>query len=206
MPKIDNSLLQKVEKYITDQLNSKLPEGMLYHSLDHARRVVNAIDEIGTKEGLNEEEMILSKIAGWFHDIGFTESIDDHEIKSAEIASRFLKDEGLSEKHLKEVDQAIMATIIPQNPRNKIGAVLCDADMYHVTGDDYFEHANLMREEIRVLKNVDMSKVEFAQLSFIFFSQHHFHTDYGKNVLQKKKDITMKLLEEKIQKGGSKQE
>ena len=155
MSKIDQSLLQKVEKYVADQLDEKLPEGVLYHSADHARNVVDAIEEIGTKEGLSNEEMILSKIAGWFHDIGFTVSHIDHEIKSAEIANRFLAGEGLEEKHLKDVEKAIMATLIPQNPKNKIGTVLCDADMYHVTTDDYFEQANLMREEMKVIKNME---------------------------------------------------
>ena len=206
MLEIDLSLLNKVEQFVTDQLKSKLPEGILYHSADHARKVVNAIDEIGKKEGLGEEEMILSKIAGWFHDIGFTESHEDHEIKSAEIANRFLKDAGLDEKHLIDVEKAIMATIIPQNPKNKIGAVLCDADMYHVTTNEYFEQANLMREEFKLVKNMETSKGEFEKLSFIFFSQHHFHTEYGKTVLQEKKDATMKLLQEKIEKTGAKRE
>jgi len=142
--------------------------------------------------------MILTKISAWLHDIGFTVSHHDHELKSAEIAVAFLREKELDADKIKLVENAILATRIPQEPKDEISKVLCDADMYHITTDEYFEQANLMRKETKAIKMIDITKVEFERLSYIFFNQHFFHTNYGKTVLQEKKEKTMELLVQKI--------
>lgn len=206
MANIDQNLLQETEQYVVDLLKKKLPEGVLYHSEDHARRVATAVEEIGKAEGLSEEELILAKIGAWMHDIGFTESYHDHETTSAKIASAFLKGKGIEKDKIKLVTEAILATRIPQEPNDNISRVLCDADMYHLTKDDYFEQANLMREEMKLCKAFDLDKVEFDRISLLFFNQHQFKTKYGQDVLQEKKDNTLQLLQQKIEKHTSKRE
>lgn len=206
MTNINNSLLQESEQYVTGLLSKGLHEGLVYHTDEHSRYVVAAVEEIGKEEGLSEEELILAKIAAWFHDVGYCQSLDDHETESVKIAVEFLKNKGVPEKDIKQVEDSIMATVIPQSPKDKISAVLCDADMHHVSSPDYAEFANLLREEHKVSKNIDLSKKEFDKLSYIFFNKHHFHTKYGMEVLQKKKDITMENLQEKIEKKADKKD
>lgn len=206
MARIDQALLKETELFLVKELNEKLPEKIMYHSEEHARRVVEAVDEIGMAEGLSEEELRMAKISAWLHDIGFTVSHHDHELHSAEIAKAFLQDKGVDKKHIEQINDAILATRIPQEPKDKISEVLCDADMYHITSEEYFELANLMREESKLIKKIDIDKVEFERLSYIFFRQHHFHTSYGKDVLQKKKEKTMDILVQKLDKHASKRE
>lgn len=206
MASIDQALLQETEKYLVKELKEKLPESIMYHSEDHARRVVEAVDEIGKAEGLSEEELILAKISAWLHDIGFTVSHHDHELHSAEIAEAFLYEKGLEKKKIRQVLDAILSTRIPQEPKDQISEVLCDADMIHVTRDDYFEIANLMREEMGLIKKMNIDKAEFHRLSYIFFNQHKFHTNYGETVLDENKKKVMEELLQKLDKQTAKRE
>jgi len=204
MTKIDKSLLQESEQFVTKLLSKEIPEGLVYHTEDHSRYVVAAIKEIGKEEGLSEEELTLTMICGWFHDAGYSRSLDDHEAESVKIAVEFLENKGVADSYIKQVEDSIMATTIPQAPKDKISAVLCDADMYHVSSPDYGEYANLLREEHKISKNINRTKREFDILSYVFFTNHHFHTNYGKEVLQKKKEMTMENLQEKIEKKADK--
>ena len=204
MASIDQTLLKEVENFVVAELKEKLPDNILYHSEDHVRLVVDAVEEIGKAEGISEEEMLVAKISAWFHDIGFVESHHDHEIRSVEIANNFLKEKNVDDKTLKQVENAILATRIPQEPKDNISAVLCDADMIHVSRDDYFEIANLMREEMISIKKMDVDKTEFNRLSYIFFNQHRFHTKYGQSVLSEKKNRIMEQLLEKLDKQTAK--
>lgn len=206
MDSIDQQLLNDVENFVVTQLKEKLPENILYHTEDHARLVVGAVDVIGKAEGLSKEELVLAKISAWFHDIGFTESYYDHEERSVKIAIAFLKDKGLEDKAIKQVKNAILATRIPQEPKDRISMVLCDADMIHLTRDDYFELAKLMQEETKSIKKIDIDNIEFRRLSYIFFGQHHYHTEYGQGVLQEKKEQIMKKLLQKIDKQTAKKD
>ena len=206
MTKIDKSLLQECELFVTELYSKELPKGLVYHSADHSRYVVSAVEEIGKAEGLSEEELNLAMISGWFHDVGYCMSMDDHETESVKIAVKFLKDKDVADKWIDQVKESILATVVPQDPKDKISAVLCDADMYHITSPDYAEYANLLREEHKVSKNIKLSRSEFDKLSYVFFTNHHFHTTYGKEVLQKKKEITMENLQEKIEKKADKQD
>jgi len=206
MTKIDQTLLKNTEQFLVEQLAGTVPAGLIYHSEEHARNVVAAVDEIGRNEGLTEEQLILAMVSAWLHDIGFISSVDKHEEESARIARDFLIAKGLKDENIRQVEAAIMATMIPQTPKDKIAAVLCDADMYHLTTENYFELANLMREENKLVKNIDMSRTEFEKMSYDLFVNHQFQTEYGKSVLQKKKEANMKLLQQRLEKNEAKRD
>ena len=179
---------------------------MVYHTLDHTRFVVEMAELIGKESGLSEEEIDIARIGAWFHDIGYASAPDKHESVGADMAVEFLASKDVDEEIIKTIKGCILATRIPQNPDDTISAVVCDADLYHLSSDDYYEYANLLREESKVIKGLEFSKLEFDKLSVMFFMQHQYHTEYGKTVLQKGKDKNFESLKENIDKKSVKRE
>jgi len=77
-----NKILQKAEFFITDLYNKKLDKDFIFHSLDHTRRTVKAVNLIGEKEGVTPSDLEILNLAAWFHDAGYTEKYDNHEKSS----------------------------------------------------------------------------------------------------------------------------
>ena len=64
-----------------------------------------------------------------FHDVGYLFNLKEHETQSCFELKLYLAKYNISNEKTLAICEAIMATKIPQNPTNKIGAVLCDADL-----------------------------------------------------------------------------
>ena len=200
MKKINETLVAESEKYITDLLDHKLPAEMTYHTVRHARKVAGAARTIGLDSGLSTDDLNLVVLSAWFHDVGYAESYTDHETHSANMAAGFLKAHEISQAQIDLVKNAIYATRIPQNPQSKIAEVLCDADMYHLAGSDYYEHVERMRDERKRVEHIKLSKNDFDKISVRFFGIHHYFTPYGKNILQQGKDKNLAMIKENIEK------
>ena len=81
-----NQLLPDVEAYVNELLTKEYPDGLVYHNIDHTRRVVKQAEIIGMHENLNKEDMDIVKIAAWFHDVGYLKKYHGHEEISIQIA------------------------------------------------------------------------------------------------------------------------
>lgn len=122
-------------------------------------------------------------VSALFHDVGYVYKDKDHEIKSVEIAKEFLSSKGIEKKQIDKVANFILATKVPQNPKDKISEVLCDADLMHFETGEYFEKVELLRREWKNTGLHVSNKTRFDLNSIVFFKTHSYHTDYGKNVL-----------------------
>lgn len=200
MGKIDSNLLEEAEKFVVDLLMAKVPEGLLYHSPEHSRYVVNASEMIGKESSLNQQEIDLAKITAWFHDVGYAISTEDHETESKKLAEQFLSSKGIDPSQIKEVTESIEATRIPQSPRSKIAEVVCDADMLHLSSPDYYDQANHLRKEQAFIHHQRIRKQDFDILSLAFFKAHTYHTNYGKTVLQIGKEKNYNMIQKKVEK------
>ena len=200
MYKIDDPLLAKAKQFVLKLLEDKLKPNLVFHTPEHTRYVVKAAGEIGEKEGLSPEEMNLARFCAWFHDVGYTEAYEGHEKISVAIATAFLEKEGADAELLSQVEEIIMATKIPQNPTNKIARVLCDADLKHLSENNYYDYAEMIRQENKLTENRKISKLEFDIQSVKFFQQHHYHTEYGKKTLQPGKEKNLNMIKGKIEK------
>jgi len=198
MKKPDQDMIKRAKQYVTRLLEEELPENIIYHTVDHTSMVVNNAEIIGEKEGLSEEEMNIVRLAAWFHDTGYINKCEGHEKDSANIASDFLHNEYLDKEEIEKVKECIEATVIPQNPRSKMAQVVADADLMHLGNKDYIELADLMRKEWNITQEKKVSKKQFDEISLKFFGQHHYHTDYGKKVLERNKQKNLDSIKKRI--------
>ncbi len=75
-----------IQEIILDKLEKELPRFVHYHNVKHTVDVVTEVELIGWAEGCTDEEILLLKTAGLFHDAGIIESFDNHEYYGAKLA------------------------------------------------------------------------------------------------------------------------
>lgn len=193
------NILGLVESYARDILWKELPEEITYHSINHTIDVVSSAIEIGRKQNLEDSEIELLQIAAWFHDLGYTQSAESHEQKGAEIARDFLESHGYPIEAIEKVVGCIMATQMPQNPRNYLEQILCDADLMHLAGEDYFKKADLLHKEIQFTKSCKISEIEWLRMNQDFLNKHCFFTDYAKDNYESAVKENLKKVRQRLQ-------
>ena len=190
----DEEVLKMVEEYTTTLLKEKLTTGHYFHDLKHTQEVVQGCVEICTNLNFYSEEITTVSIAAWFHDTGYCNKYKDHEIESTRIAMGFLAPLHFPEQSIKEIISMIRATKYPQQPVTLMEKVICDADFYHFSREDYPAHERALRKEWEIYLHLTFSDGEWARLNYEMLKKHSYYTAYGQKTLQTGKDKNIKNL------------
>lgn len=185
--------LQRLQSYILDKLHTKLPEWLTYHNAEHTELVIRSAIELGESEGLSKLELSLLHTAAIMHDTGFLTTYKDHEEASCEFARKLLPDFGYSEAQINKVCDLIMATKLPQTPPNKLGNILCDADLYYIGTEDYSVFANRLFRELKH-NNPSLSNEAWLKQQISFLKSHTFFSTSANEKLGAKKHSNLKKL------------
>ena len=198
MKLIDNALIKEAKQYISSLLTTELSENCVFHTINHTLDVVSNAEIIGRYCKLDENSLNVLRICALFHDVGYVDAYDDHELFSAERARTYLYSKKIDPEIIDQVEKAILSTKTPQNPKDQISRILCDADLMNLTFDDYFEQLDLMRKEWEKVGKAKLNSHEFHISSLEFFQSHEYHSKYGKKVLQPKKEQTELKIRNKV--------
>lgn len=191
-------MISESERYVTELLDNELSKDCMFHTKKHTLEVVRNAKIIGEYSKLGEDSKNILLISALFHDVGYISSYEDHEIESAAYATDFLRSKNIDETIIEKVVECIMATRMPQQPKNEISRILCDADLMNLTFDDYFEQIDLMRQEWENTGKAKLNKYQAYVTSLDFFKAHQYHSEYGKKILQPKKEKTESKIKLKI--------
>lgn len=165
---------------IYDHIIAKLQQGLsprlTYHCIDHTLDVLKQSMRIATEENItDQEDIFLLQVAALYHDCGFIYIYSGHEAKGCELAREELPGFGLTENQVEKICGMIMATKIPQSPKNKLEEIICDADLDYLGRDDFEPISNnLYREflDYGFVKDHD----DWMQKQISFFELHHYFT------------------------------
>jgi len=195
--KISEPEVLDISNFVKELLIKNLSDNFSFHNFDHANYVAEKSEFIGKKCGLDESDINLIKASAWFHDTGYTIDPNNHEEESIKIAEEYFINKNFSEEIIEQVKKCIISTKITEIPEDNLSKVLCDADLMHLTEDDYFERVNKMRKEWKNLSGEKIGKRNFYKTSLNFFKKHDFYTDYGKTELYPKKEQIFEKLKKK---------
>lgn len=198
MNKINDKILKEAENFVTVFLAKNLSDNFKFHTIYHTKYVVENSELIGRECGISEDEINILKLSAWFHDVGYAVDPADHEKESVNIATKFLISKEVDEAIIKQVERCILATKIPQQPKDLLSKIICDADLKHLTEDNYFEEIDKMRIEWTNLLGEKIGKRKFHKNSVKFFKAHQYHTDYGRKILAPKKEKILNLIKKEI--------
>src|ERR1700730_16162144 len=195
-----HNVYKKVEDFVRELYEKNETNKLLFHNLKHTESVVEHAKEIAAHYQLEEREQFILYSAAWFHDTGhlFSEP-EGHEMKSVEIMREFMKKFVQDEQLLTEIEQTILATKLPANPKNILQEIMADADTYHL-GTKEFKVTNKKVKKEYELRKVEMPKKDWNENALKFLGSHKFYTSYCKELLDKGKEENMQRLRKKIKK------
>ncbi len=177
-------ILNKLEKELTDKLT--------YHGKHHTLDVLNITRELCEAEDISRKNTTLLKTAALYHDCGFTETYTNHEEKGCEIAQRTLPDFGYSAIDIEKICGMIMATKIPQSPKNHLEQIICDADLDYLGREDFYSIGNSLYEEFMEY-NVIQDEQSWNRLQVGFLGGHNYFT---KTTLDRRENKKQEYLKE----------
>ncbi len=186
------ALFEMLESFQTNNI----PTSSSYHNIHHIKSVVDAVKFYGKKEQVSKQDLLYLQLAAWLHDIGFVWSPVDHEKKGCEYAKTILTQLGFSVDIIEKINGMIMATKIPQSPKNLLEKIICDADLDYIGKDNYAEISGLLLKEIS-LKNT-ISEIDWLVIQKNFLESHTYFTKTANKLRTKNKnkiivDITNKI-------------
>jgi len=197
-------LSRKIQEHVQAVFHAQKDKTFVYHNLDHTQNVVKATSQIANHYQLSEKDFFIVTTAAWFHDAGYFADYKNHETKSSEMATVFLRNNFIEEETVQAVVNCILATRVPQSPKNKLEEIVCDADLFHLGTDDFTENNRRMRKETETRKGVKISKDEWRKGTILLFEMHHYFTDYCQLLLNDKKQENFERLQAKAQEKGQK--
>ncbi len=191
--------LEKFESWIRKMFENRQKSEFCYHNIEHTLQIVDKVREIGEYYGLENEEKEDLFFAGWMHDVGYWEGKGEgHEARGAEMAEEYLIQLGIDKQRVDRIKSLILATRIPQNPQNLLEEIICDADLFHLSSDQFYDQTLLLRKEKENSGYGEIPLSEWLTGSQVFMLSHHYHTEYAKKFLQPGKEKNLKLIEMKI--------
>jgi len=189
-----DNLLQAVRDYVIVFLTENLSQQLTFHNINHTYEVVSAVREIAGENTLSDEDLCALEIAAWFHDCGYAFCYKGHEEESNRIAKNFLENFNCDASFIDKVLKCIESTKYPQNPVSNIEKVICDADMFHLTRTNYHMYEKALRLEFEKFLGLTFTDEEWQMENHIFLQHQHYFTSYGKDVLEKFKDVNIQLM------------
>ncbi|NPA37067.1 MAG: HD domain-containing protein [Chlorobi bacterium] len=206
MKTITTDLVKEAEDFVHNLLKKELSCDYVFHNIDHTRYVAEKAGLIGKNSGLSEAELNIVVFSAWFHDVGYIKGYENHEKRSADMAEEFLSSKDIGPDIIDTVKSCILATRMPQLPKNLLSQVLCDADMAHMADDNYFDWFKRSRKEWNNTKDNKVNKVKYLEMSKEFFENHNYFTEYAQKELLPGKEKNLKLLDEKLNSEKSKKD
>ena len=139
-----------IQSCILLKLRNGLSKDLTYHTVQHTLDILKNAERIAASENINsEEDLFLLKVACLYHDSGFLFTYKGHEEESCNLAKKDLPVFDCNKKEVKIICRLIMATRIPQTPRNKLEEIICDADLDYLGTPDFFKLSNRLFSELK---------------------------------------------------------
>ncbi len=185
--------------FALDRLRQDLPADLAYHNLWHtASDVLPSSMRLAERSGVPEADLRLLAVAAAYHDVGFTETSIHHELIGARMAAQTLPDFGFSDVQIEKIMGMILATRLPQSPRNLLEEILADADLDVLGRADFWpRNVDLRQEGINYGREVPLVQWFEGQLAFL--KNHCYFTAAAHTLRDEIKKQNIVLLEAKLQ-------
>jgi len=187
-----------MEKFVINLLLENLPGTYFYHNHQHTLHVMANAERIGSHEGVTEKEMQLIKAAALWHDTGYILTYVGHEHESCLLAKKQLPAFGFTDADITKICGMIMATMVPQDPHNKLENIIADADLEYLGTPQAAEIAHQLFMELQTVYPA-LTEKEWNKSQFSFIKEHHYFTDYCKQTNEPQKQLYLQEVKRLVQ-------
>ncbi len=186
-----------IQEIILDKLERELPDYLFYHNVKHTVDVVTEVELIGWGEGCSDEEILILKTAGLFHDVGHTVTYDNHEYHGTIIAKEMLPKYNYSPEQIERICAIIMSTKLPPKPTNLLEDIICDSDLDYLGRSDFIPVSNTLFEELKA-QNKMGSLNDWNKIQVKFISGHQYFTKTARSLREVNKQLQIERIQSLI--------
>ena len=186
------------KKHVLKLLKTDLDKNLHFHGYNHTPDVLEAVERLAVMEGINaDEEILMLRTGALYHDTGFLYQSKGHEAISIEIAREKLPRFYYTPTQIETIAGIIQATQLPQNPKNHLEQIICDADLDNLGREDFYVKTHLLRLELAE-KGIVKTPLEWYRGLIPFLENHNYFTESAKKLRQAKKEQHIKELKELV--------
>jgi len=186
-----------MQEIILDKLEKELPDYLYYHNVKHTVDVVTEVELIGWGEGCTDEEILLLKTAGLFHDAGHTIAYDNHEFYGTQLAKEMLPKYNYTPEQIELICSIIMSTRLPPRPTNLLENIICDSDLDYLGRSDFIPVSNTLFEELKA-QNKMGSLNDWNKIQVKFISGHQYFTETARSLREVNKQLQIERIQSLI--------
>ncbi len=193
---------ERATEYALNRLHSELSPALTYHSYWHTiSDVMPAAERLSHIVGISDADERLVRVAAAFHDIGYINAFDEHELASINVVKQVLPEFGFSPEQVDQIVGMILATRLPQSPKNLLEQILADSDLDVLGRDDFFERGEHLRQELVALGRLSSTE-QWNRRQLDFLKRHRYFTPQAIALRQATKQAHIATLEERLRKNG----
>ena len=190
-----HDLIPESAEYVRKVFLQYQTEDLVYHNLHHTESIVNLVHEIAKHYSLNENELFILTISAWFHDIGHLfDYAGLHEEKGVCIMREYCTKKEIERSVIISIESCIHSTKLPQNPKNLIEEIMCDADLYHLGTEDFLKTNESVRKELELRYKTNIGDTKWAKSAIEFLQNHQYFTTYCQQRLSEGQAKNIQLL------------
>jgi adenylate cyclase len=186
-----------IQEIILDKLEKDLPDYLFYHNVKHTVDVVTEVELIGWAEGCSDEEILLLKTAGLFHDAGHTVAYDNHEYYGTLMAKELLPKYNYSSAQIDRICDIIMATKLPPRPKTLLEDIICDSDLDYLGRSDFIPVSNTLYEELKAQNKIGTLN-DWNKIQVKFISGHQYFTKTARSLREVNKQSQIDRIQSLI--------
>ena len=184
------------KKFILEKLGRELDPRLTYHSISHTLDVCESAVRIARLEGIQENNIVLLQTAALFHDSGMLITYKGHEEASVKIIQDVLPSFNYTKDEITIIEGMILNTKLPQAAWEKMGMILCDADLDYLGRDDYFLISHQLKYEWDVLAFYPTTLKEWYELQLKFVGNHKYFTQSAVSTREETKQKNLSQVRE----------
>jgi uncharacterized protein len=173
------------------KLLHRLSPKLTYHDFAHTvSDVVPAAKMLAEAENLSEYDQTLLMTAAYYHDVGFLEQRQGHELVSARIAGESLPHFGYTHAEIECIQDLIMATRLPTHPQTLMQKLIADADLDSLGRTDFWSRSMALRAEMASQK-IFFADADWYANQIAFLSSHRYWSESARRLRDAQKALNL---------------
>jgi len=184
---------QRKIRLVTCVAKNLMPDLPYHNFCEHVVKIDQACARLAYEMDLPYSDRFLLATASRVHDIILVPGANDNEEKSAQFAKEFLPQVGYGNAETQRVEGLILATKLPQNPRDYLEEIICDADLYNFGDESFFDCAECVRQELGIPNDE-----KWMENIYNLLTNHEYHTEVARALRNAGKKKNIRKLEKMI--------
>jgi HD superfamily phosphodiesterase len=189
----------ELKEFVFEMLEKELPSDLSYHGISHTKDwVLPKTKQLLDEENIQGEDETILLTSALLHDVGYIEKYENNEEIATKIAKELLPKYNYNDEQIEKICKIIMATKMPQNPKNIYEKIICDADLSNLGSKDFFKISKNYRLELSNY-GYEYTDEEWIEIQINFLKSHKFFTKSAQKLWNKIQEENLEVYEKLIE-------